>query len=402
MVAAGRHPGRASLRVFVPLARLPQPDTNAGDRRFCEMLALLARTHRVDVCLSQPAEEGDDSRYAALLRATGVRILQAGWHGYVRAQLTTRYHLGLFYFFREAERFAADFRRRQPAAVVVVDSVDVHFARLEAGVALGVVDAGLARDTKVRELAAYRAADAVIVVSDADAELLRTAGGIPRIVVVPLIVAPRPRPVQPRPSSLLFVGNFQHPPNVDGLCWFLTGAWPRIRAEVPEATLEIIGTNPPAEVRACGQAPGVAFLGYVPEVAPFLDRTAVSVAPLRYGGGVKGKIVEAMAAGVPVVTTRAGVQGLPLHPGRDVLMADDEAGFADAVVSLLRDPVRAAGQGAAGQRAVAFCAPEAVGETLEQILRELVPRPEAMESRLAWLRAAAAHAARALRARLAG
>jgi glycosyltransferase involved in cell wall biosynthesis len=113
---------------------------------------------------------------------------------------------------------------------------------------------------------------------------------------------------------------------------------PLIWRQVPAATLTIVGDSPPAAVRALA-CDRIQVTGYVPEVLPYLRSSRVSVAPVRYGGGMKGKIGEAMAAGLPVVTTSAGIEGFGLTPGREVLVADTPQGFASAAVTLLRDPV---------------------------------------------------------------
>lgn len=387
-------PRTSRLRIFVPLKTLPRPDENAGDRRFCALIEIMARHHRVDLWPAdqQRQDPAESRRYHSLLTAAGVNVLACDWSSYVWAMTAARYHIGLFEFHQTAERFAADFRQRQPGAVVVVDSVDVHFARLAAGVELGLTDSTVARAVESRELAAYRAADAVIAVSDAEATLLQTAGGIRQLYVVPLIIPQRERNEAPRKGELLFVGGFRHAPNVDGILWFMDQVWPLVTAVAADTTLTIVGSHPPPEILALSRVRGVTVQGFVPDVGPLLDRAAISIAPLRYGGGMKGKVVEALASGVPVVTTSAGVQGLPVRIGTDLLASDDAKGFAEDVLSLLCDPARAREVGAAGQRAAAFCAPEQVERNIDHMMRALVPHPHALRSRVTWLRSAAKHA----------
>jgi glycosyltransferase involved in cell wall biosynthesis len=193
---------------------------------------------------------------------------------------------------------------------------------------------------------------------------------------VPIIAAVRPRAPGPREPEALFVGHFDHAPNIDGLRWLVEHVWPGVVAERPEARLTVIGTRATDEVRGFGSRPGVRVLGYVPDVAPFLQRARLSVAPLRYGAGMKGKVVEAMAWGVPVVTTSVGAQGLGLTPGEHALVADEAAPFAAALAGLLGDAWRAEQIGLAGQRHVArLCAPEVVGPPLHRFLDEVLHRP---------------------------
>ena len=392
---------RPKLRIFVPVTTLPRPDHNAGARQFCEMLALLAKRHRVELWSAgeDRLEPADIERYRAGLTESGVVVLPTGWSAYVWALTSSHYHLGLFQFYTNAERFAEDFKRRQPGAAVVVDTGDVQYAREEAGVALGVIDAAQAAETKRRELAAYRHADAVLVVSEDESALLSKESGVGRHFVVPLMAHPRPRTKQLRAREVLFVGGFAHKPNADGITWFVREAWPHVIAAMPDAKLTIVGSNVPREVATLADVPGVVVEGYVSSVEPFLQRASAVIAPLRYGGGVKGKVVDAMAAGVPVITTSVGIQGLPVRRGIDLLVSDDAEGLAWSTVFLFANPDHAASMGLEGQRAVAFCAPDAVAHQLERVVRT-VAQPGSLRSRAAWIASAIVHAAGVLRRRV--
>ncbi len=138
-------------------------------------------------------------------------------------------------------------------------------------------------------------------------------------------------------SDLLFVGGFRHPPNVDAVLWFVREVFPLIRAKHAEINLHCIGADVPAEIRVLGSRPGVEIHGHVPDLQPWMDRCRVSVAPLRYGAGVKGKINQAMAHGLPVVATSPAVEGMHLRDGVDVLVADSAEAFAQAVLRLNGD-----------------------------------------------------------------
>jgi glycosyltransferase involved in cell wall biosynthesis len=221
-------------------------------------------------------------------------------------------------------------------------------------------------------MAAYRKADAVIAVSDFDRDvILAEDRNIRSIVVRILIKAHAQLPVR-KSKELLFIGTFSWPPNLDGIKWFVAEIWPTIRREVPEATVTIIGSNPTEEARRLGDCPGITMLGYVPETLLYLQRAALSIAPLRYGGGMKGKVVEAMAVGLPVVTTSVGAQGLNAVNGKHLLQADSPQEFAQAAIRLLRDQGESAQIAAAGQTHIAaLCAPEAAEEVLESYLAEI-------------------------------
>lgn len=138
-------------------------------------------------------------------------------------------------------------------------------------------------------------------------------------------------------SSLAFVGVLDYFPNVDAVVWFCREIFPTVRARVPEATFTICGSRPTAAVRDLGRMPGVVVTGAVPDIRPYLRGAAVSVVPLRIARGIQNKLLEAMAMGLPVVTTSAAFKGVEAVRDRDLLVADEPAAFAESVVRLLRD-----------------------------------------------------------------
>jgi glycosyltransferase involved in cell wall biosynthesis len=123
---------------------------------------------------------------------------------------------------------------------------------------------------------------------------------------------------------------------VDAAAWLCREIWPLLKERLPGVPLYLLGSDPPDSVRALA-ADGVEVIGYVPDLAPWLDRCRIALSPLRYGAGVKGKVNHAMSRGLPVVATTASLEGMHLAEGEDVLVADDPERFADAVVRLYRD-----------------------------------------------------------------
>jgi len=163
-------------------------------------------------------------------------------------------------------------------------------------------------------------------------------------------------------------------PNEDGIVHFIEAVLPRVRREVPAATLTVVGRNPSSRLRAAAVTAGVHVTGLVDDVRPHMAEAAVYVVPLRIGGGTRLKIFEALSMGKAVVSTAIGAEGLPLTPGQDYLQADDPTSFAEAVTSLLRDPVRRRAIGAAGRRLVEarYSWPKVVDEfenQCEEVLR---------------------------------
>ncbi|MDE3197199.1 MAG: glycosyltransferase [Acidobacteriota bacterium] len=125
-------------------------------------------------------------------------------------------------------------------------------------------------------------------------------------------------------TGLVFVGTMDYFPNADAAIFFARRIWPQVRARFPRAEFTIVGANPPPEVKTLGEAGGIHVTGMVPDVRPYYRGALAAVVPLRTGGGTRLKILEAMAAGVPVISTPLGAEGLDASDGRDILLADAE------------------------------------------------------------------------------
>ena len=138
-------------------------------------------------------------------------------------------------------------------------------------------------------------------------------------------------------QGIVFVGSFNHPPNSDAVQFYARDILPRLRVALPGVVTSIIGADPPAALTALA-APDLVFAGYVPDLDEWFDRCRLSVAPLRYGAGVKGKVNTSMAYGVPVVATPVAVEGMHLCSGVDVMVADKAEEFVTAIVRVYREP----------------------------------------------------------------
>jgi glycosyltransferase involved in cell wall biosynthesis len=202
------------------------------------------------------------------------------------------------------------------------------------------------------EPALVRRFDHVLTVTDQDRRLLERISGTHHISYLPRGVDSDDHvPVYERrePGSLLFVGTFAHHPNVDAVYWLLKEIYPLILEKYPETILYIVGSDPPAGLyQLARENTRVRILGYVNDIVPYLRECAVFVAPLRYGGGVKLKIIHAMAQGIPVVTTRVGCEGIDGLTYESALVGNSPRTIAEAVCSLLGNPSLAGRIGARG------------------------------------------------------
>lgn len=188
--------------------------------------------------------------------------------------------------------------------------------------------------------------DRVVAVSRADAEAIERDYGIPEVGDVPTGVDIdffRPSGSATRePHNLVFTGSMDWLPNEDGITWFVDDVLPRIHDRLPDVTLTVVGRNPPPRIEQLASRDArLRVTGSVPDVRPYVEAASIFVVPLRVGGGTRLKIYEALAMERPLVSTTIGAEGLPLENGKHVLIADDSASFAQAVVSLLEDPAGA-------------------------------------------------------------
>jgi glycosyltransferase involved in cell wall biosynthesis len=203
-----------------------------------------------------------------------------------------------------------------------------------------------------------RVFDAVLAVSQEDREALLEAAGVERpITIIPIAVdmdEVRPAARRPGANHILHLGTMYWPPNIDGVMWFIHEVFPHIRQHRPDVVFDVVGSRPPSALRELSQdgSGGINVTGYVADPAPYLEQAGVFVVPLRAGGGMRVKILNALAQGLPVVSTALGVEGIAAVPGRDLLTANTAETFAEAVIQVLNDPALAARLSAAGRRLI--------------------------------------------------
>jgi glycosyltransferase involved in cell wall biosynthesis len=189
----------------------------------------------------------------------------------------------------------------------------------------------------------------IVAVSRTDADEMRRLFDVTRVSEIPTgvnieyFLPPDPAPASQPGADLVFIGSMDWLPNVDGVLYFVREILPLIRRQRPETTLAIVGRTPPPEVAQLAAPdpagdPRIQVTGTVPDIRPYLWASAVSIVPLRIGGGTRLKIYEAMAAKIPVVSTTIGAEGLTINPPRDILLADSPAAFAARCLELLADP----------------------------------------------------------------
>lgn len=235
-----------------------------------------------------------------------------------------------------ARKHIADVRLHAPQSRIIFDTVDLHFIREDSEARLtGDPEARRKAEEKQRlEHELIEQADETWVVSSLEQQLLQKKQPNKSIQVVSNIVD---IPGSNRPFALrrdwLFIGGFQHRPNIDAVLFFVKEIYPLLSEHLRDAKFYIIGDKPPPEVAALATE-RIVVAGLQRDVHPFFDSVKLSVAPLRFGAGVKGKINQSMAFGVPVVATSMAIEGMELEDREDILVADEPEAFARALIEL--------------------------------------------------------------------
>ncbi len=203
--------------------------------------------------------------------------------------------------------------------------------------------------------------DGMLAVSAPDLAFLELAAAeagvtLPPTEMIPIAVDARGAPLVARtahPTTILSMATMFWPPNVDGVLWFARKVYPLVKAAFPAAAFDVVGARPPASVRQLSVAePSINVTGYVADPQPYLAAAAALIVPVRAGGGMRVKILEALARGLPIISTTIGYEGIGLTPGRHLLVGDTPAAFAEAILAVLHDPALGRRLAAAG-RAVA-------------------------------------------------
>jgi GT2 family glycosyltransferase/glycosyltransferase involved in cell wall biosynthesis len=325
----------AKRRVMVVDACMLTPDQDSGSLRMFEMLGVMARMDAKVTFLADNLEFKEP--YVSQIQALGVEVV---YHP-VESNVT-----------RFLERHAAEneviilsratvavkhidtVKRVAPRAKVLFDTVDLHFLRQEREAELaGSTSQRLAAlNMKEQELSIMHKSDATIVVSPVEQKLLADLAPTIRVSIVSNIHVNMPTPKQfADRRGAIFIGGFRHPPNLDAITWYAENVLPILRRERVGITTTVIGSNAPSSLQKFA-AEDFVIAGFVSDVAPFYNDAKMSISPLRYGAGVKGKVNISMQYGVPVVATSPSVEGMYLKHGVDVLSADDAEGFAQAMI----------------------------------------------------------------------
>jgi O-antigen biosynthesis protein len=328
------------MKILIISETYPMINYASGDLRFFNIIKSLSLSHDVVIAARKHAlqikEYGESHFSNAIedLERLGVRYTDDP----INQIKNNKFNVIYFEFYYTAKKYIPFVRVFQPSATIVVDTVDVHYRRFEqqASITNQKSDYFHAHKIKKIELKTYSKSDLVIAVTNEDSCFLKNEKVKSSVCVIPNIhvIPPHDISFKKTPYSLLFIGGFRHEPNVDGIIYFIKEIFPCIRNRLPRVHINIIGSHPPDSLKKL-TGNGINVLGFVTDIETYLRKTMVSVAPLRFGAGMKGKVGEAMSYGLPVVSTTTGVEGFGLTHGVHALVEDNPDGFGKHVVNLL-------------------------------------------------------------------
>lgn len=337
------------MKILVIGTVWPEPQSSAAGWR---MLSLL-RLFKQQGWAVQFASAAAASPHAFNLASLGIETLPIQLNDSSFDALVRRLQpeLVLFDRFMTEEQFGWRVRDNAPDAMCVLDTEDLHGLRQarQQAVAAGraCTRADLFSDVACREIASILRCDLSLIISPHEMQLLQTHFQVPAeaLYALPFLIDPpsaKERSKWPdfqARHGFISIGNFRHPPNWDSVQCLKTEIWPRIRARLPEAQLKVYGAYPTKQAQAL-HAPleGFHLLGWVDSAQQAMQQARVCLAPLRFGAGLKGKLLQAMQCGTPSVTTAIGAEGMHGALAWNGHIESDPDAFADAAVRLHESP----------------------------------------------------------------
>ena len=332
---------RATRRVLVLDHCTPTPDQDAGSVIALNLMLLL---REMDFQVTFIPEDNFlyMPDYTVDLQRVGIEVLYAPYITSVEQHLEevgNRYDLVFFIRPTVVQREIHLVRQYCDRAKLLYETCDMHHLRMlrEAELFNDPDKFQLAQDMKELEMLSIQAVDATILRSSAELELLRPQLPDSCLRVFPLIMNSYDSPDNfADRKDIIFVGGYQHTPNIDAVKYFVESIMPIIRTLLPGIAFYAVGSNPPPEILQLN-CQDVKIVGYVKDIQTYFNSFRISIVPLRYGAGIKGKIGTAMASGLPVVATNLAIEGMGLNHYQNIVAADSPELFAQEVFNLYTD-----------------------------------------------------------------
>ena len=329
-----------SQRILVIDARTLMPDQDSGSLRMFNILKILRNMgHKVTFV---PSNLRFDPHYTPLLQAVGIECEYKPYTRTIEEFLEdqgSQFNTVILSRADYADRYIGIVKQHCVSAKILFDTVDLHFLReqREAELSGREEDLNAAALRKLQELDIARKSDVTLVVSPVELEMFRQEAPDVQVSLLSNIhtTYDTANSFSER-KDILFIGCYEHPPNVDAMEFFLDEVFPLVLEKNPGIRLLIVGEHLPDHLAARAND-NIVVTGFVPDIQPLFDNIRLSIAPLRFGAGVKGKINTSLSYGVPMVATSIAAEGMGLVHEQDILIADQPKDFADAIVRLYED-----------------------------------------------------------------
>lgn len=334
---------RATRRVLVLDHCTPTPNQDSGSIDTYNILLLL-REMDFQVTFIPENNFLYMPEYTTALQRAGIEMLYAPYVTAVDQHLKeygNRYDLAFLFRPDVVKWHLEAIRKLCPQAKVLFHTVDLHFLRMsrEAELQSDKAKQKAADEMKQHELTSIRAADITTVVSNTELEMLSQFLPKEKIRLLPYSrYSEGTDATFAERRDIVFIGGYQHIPNVDAVLYFVAEIMPLLRKQLPGVNFYVIGSKPPTEIQELVSS-DVIITGFVEDLTPLLDKMRISVAPLCFGSGIKGKIGTAMAVGLPVVATSLAAEGMSLNDGENILVADGAEDFANTIENLYQDEI---------------------------------------------------------------
>ena len=328
-------------RILVLDAQTPTPDRDSGSVNTMELMSLFLQMGW-HVAFA-PRNHLFEGKYTADLQRLGIEVMVEPCVSHLGDIVENRpeaYDVILAFRFEALHDCYDRLRAAYPKARLVFHDIDLHHLRLQRRAELLGdrtlrIEAELVKD---KELELFAKCDCNVVVTAAEKQAIESDVQLNNIVIYPYTMDVRrsERSFEQR-RHVCFIGGYAHDPNIDAVQYFVREIWPLVRRRLPEdSKFFVVGPGAPEAIRNLA-ANDIVISGYVADLSEILDECRVSVAPLRYGAGIKGKLVRTLAYGLPSVASTLAVEGMGLQHEREVLVADDPKSFADAIVRLFNE-----------------------------------------------------------------
>ena len=374
--ASRRYSGNKTILVIDLYA--PCYDKESGSRRIWELLQIFKQLNYHVIFV--PDNGAKEEPYVGMLQEKGIEVVytQAGYGTTIEQQLQMLLPLVDIAWICRPQLYEkyAPLVRQHEAIKLVYDTVDLHYLRMKRAREIHPVndESDVAKwiNMQARELKAAHQANLTITVTSVEQSILRDRG-VENVAVVSNIHTPYQEEIKSfaERKGILFIGSYNHDPNVDAVLWLCHEIMPLVWKEIPDVVVTLLGSNPTKEVTELA-SDRVIIPGYIKDVTSYFLDNRIFVSPLRYGAGMKGKIGQSLSYGLPIVSTAIGIEGMNLVPGQNVLKAERSDKFAEQIIRLYQDENLWNKLANNSHNAIAFMTPKIIKRNVEYILNNLI------------------------------